>query len=317
LVIIGITATGCSLLDNQYKQDILGSYKFVLTENVDQNIITIDGVSQYNSDLSVKTSATLTITFTDENLGSVSIKYSLVLTGTYDIKDSYLIEHYPENSIIFSYLPSNKNIDNLFSNELNTIMNDQVIPYMKNQLSNTSLEILEINDNQMILSDGKTNFNYNRTNELPQINIQQKTSESPKKNNSLFNEEYLKTQFEATYKNNDNEVYNYESCLVGDLNNDGIEEGIVKFSQSPISGNTYSQQIVLFYFENNNLYYLPVELNGFSAIKGIGSFELKKVKNGKLYVDLYTFADEDPYCCPSIVDNAIYELTENVFDRIN
>ena len=112
---------------------------------------------------------------------------------------------------------------------------------------------------------------------------------------------------------------NLSTCIIktGDLNGDSLIDAVVDYGLEPTwednggGGNAISEISGLVAFINNGKTLIVAD----HTEEFCGNFgsrnELKKIKNGIIYLDGYSYADDDPRCCPSIQNTTKLGLINN------
>lgn len=300
----------CSFLDDQYKKDIVGTYSYVDIQNQD-NVIMNEAISRnFKSDMSVDFKSVLTITMVDETYGKVSLKYKLSFVGAYDIKDSYLIEKYDANSFEIKYIKSDDYRVNALAKEFGNIMDESVIPKLKNDFKYIKSYILTIDNAHIELENGDSKIIYNRESSIDILN-ELHLSNNKEEPEFRITKDYMVKQLKDILKNEKEMSIDLIKGYLGDLNDDNVQDGLLSYSQCINGGNFCVQSLMVFYSVDNQVYYVDIKTSELINSQRGGAFQINKISKGIIYASIFTYADEDPECCPSIEENSNFKLVEN------
>ncbi|SMF97904.1 hypothetical protein SAMN02949497_4760 [Methylomagnum ishizawai] len=100
--------------------------------------------------------------------------------------------------------------------------------------------------------------------------------------------------------------YSINMIFSGDINNDGYKDAVVNINENPVGGNGVTSYIIIFINHDGKPQYyggaIFAEENQPANLKAI------KAKDGKIYLEIIGHKETDPYCCPSLNINEIYQF---------
>ncbi|GHT11256.1 hypothetical protein AGMMS4956_03980 [Bacteroidia bacterium] len=150
---------GCALIDEQYKQDIVGTwsyyhYDYDDTQTDEKLLISVEGKISFTMGMRFKDISVATFTWRSEDYGEVKLKYQISINGTYDIKNTYLILNYFFNNLEFKQIKTAQNnylidyyvLDKWVRDNLPTVFQAEL-------LKNSKGSIDEMTKNRMVVSD--------------------------------------------------------------------------------------------------------------------------------------------------------------------
>lgn len=160
LVVAGLMMLGCGASgDAKLKKDIVGKYHHVQTANEAGMSVTIESDLAFNADATTSLNATIDMVLTMDDLAifgvtePLSFKYEMSVSGTYDIKNSYLVYHYDTENLKMDLIESHVGeIGELFDSMLKPMLDAQILPSLKQQmLANNKEKIVSISEENMIV----------------------------------------------------------------------------------------------------------------------------------------------------------------------
>ncbi len=154
VIAVSLLSFKCSNGDEKLKEDIIGTFYYSFNEEDEDIMATVEGRETFDADGQVRDEWVMALSTFDEDMGKITMKYHLSLTGKYDIKESYLIYDYDINDL--KIVPVNSNAANgrEYVEAFNSIMRDHMIPGIKQELmENYKVEIVELNDSRLITKD--------------------------------------------------------------------------------------------------------------------------------------------------------------------
>lgn len=169
LAAAGILLVGCNSRDAKLKQEIVGTYNFVQTGNIDDKTeVTIGKRVTYNADGAALMSAKAEVTITmrmgplgsaladqlmgEENTDPLVLEFDTSVSGTYYIKSSFLYHEFDDETF---KVEMNENFlgerGEVFETTIAPMIETVILPTLRQQiLQYYKEEILELNDERMI-----------------------------------------------------------------------------------------------------------------------------------------------------------------------
>lgn len=157
---------GCSsnTSDGELSKQIVGTFYVCETseesEEIDQDVYydySIEEYSTYNSDNSYKDYGSFIVHLSYDE-GSFDIKYNFETTGTWQVKNSFLVEDFDLDNMVFEFASTTASgyVEEMAVQQYNEAFLSQLGPNLKSgliELEQNPDKIISLNDRHLILKD--------------------------------------------------------------------------------------------------------------------------------------------------------------------
>lgn len=148
---------GCISKDEKMQNDIIGKYNYSKSEKIDEySTLKITGTLNLKASGRVIEDAIFIFYLREKSIGNVSLKYNIIITGSYYIKNSYLVYNYDLNNLIFEPVIVDEfdDTEQQLHKIYDPILNDQFLPVFKKELLNNSeTKINNIGENTLVIEN--------------------------------------------------------------------------------------------------------------------------------------------------------------------
>jgi len=110
---------------------------------------------------------------------------------------------------------------------------------------------------------------------------------------------------------NRDQVFQTSQVVIGDLNNDGKPDAVVRYILGLSMGNAITGSGIVVFLNTGN------SLNFVTDYQDKPGAMLKSIKNGILFIEVLIYGPEDARCCPSIKSKTGLMLDNNKLKEIN
>jgi len=245
----------CSYKDDKLRKNIIGTYYTVQNIEDENFLVSGDSYDTYSEDGTYLSIGKIQVLTTDEDLGSVNLKYTLSVMGKYRIENSKLLVDYDLNTFSIIYEGTDNVIIDfeliMYFQQFRKQLENIIISNLKEGMNKTDVyKIIELTSDKMVTVDSEGN------------KISSKRVEKVEINNLSYKENLNKTENPITNEAEPNSLNKYcndrfEFCIEypksfegqGESNNGDGQIFISQDNQSKIT--VYGQLCV----DNNNLDY--------------------------------------------------------------
>lgn len=156
LLLAMFTFQSCQNSDSKLKEQIVGSYYSVYTEDDEDFYISIESVDKFSSNGKVYEKSKITFTEASDDGSNVSFQYDISLEGVYEIKNSYLIYDYDLNNINIqpSATQETTSDEKLAPEHLDFYIKNHFLLALKEELiNNTKSKIVYLDSKTLVIED--------------------------------------------------------------------------------------------------------------------------------------------------------------------
>lgn len=149
----------CGNDDERIRKEIIGSYRYANEKDSGILSMTIEGVETFDEDGMVVDESIVSMSFSNEDLGVVSMSYRMSFTGKYEINNSRIIYDYSDkeddgNIELLSAEGSEDSSE--FIEEVTTQIKSTFLATFRERMSDlNAIEIIELNEDRLVVLDSE------------------------------------------------------------------------------------------------------------------------------------------------------------------